>query len=673
MKKESYMKTIRQMLLAAVVATVALAQAVPAQEKAAAPEKSPAQEKAATAPTPAAQKTAPPAGPQKIVSQGVEIEFTIDPVGERKEGAAPLMEDQDARIRFRVTDTTTGTPLAGVKPSAWLTRRQGETTDAEVCKERVSSFLQGSLRARPDVDLNAYYILALNEEPNISVIDPLLGFGGTKLVTLVFLRSPGQDWVITADQERLFVSMPAVNQVAVVDTNTWKVVANIDTGARPVRLALQPDEKYLWVGTDEGAESGVTVIDTATLKPAARVQTGAGHHEIALSADNRTAFVTNRDAGTLSVIDAQKFSKTADVKVGRRADAVAVSPLSKSVYVTDGPGGQIAVVDGAAAKVLGKLALPEGIGRVRFAPGGRYGFVPSPADDSVYIFDASTNRGLHAVHVGKGPDQIVFTDEYAYIRASGSLDVSMIRLSTIGKQPHVEHFPAGQAAPATSSTAPADADSIVPSPEPNSVLVANLADRQIYYYTEGMAAPMGTFQNYKRDPRAVMVADRSLREVKSGTFETFARLPKSGTYDVAFLLDTPRVTHCFEARAAVNPAVRQERAVPLEVEYLERERPLRVGEEYKLRFRLTETATGKPAEGLKDVQVLTFLAPGLWQKREWAQPVGGGVYELKLTVPQTGVYMFFVASRTAGVEFRQLPYMTLRAEQAKAPSQAKTE
>jgi len=649
------MKTIRKMLLTAAVAAVALAQSASAQEKTAA------------APAPK------PAGPQKIVAQGVEIEFTIDPAGERKEGAANLMEDQDARVRFQIKDTTTGTPLTGVRPSAWLSRRGGEATAPDVCKEKVRSFLQGSLRARPDVDLNSYYILALNEEPNISVIDPLLGFGGTKLVTLVFLRSPGQDWAITDDQERLFVSMPKVNQVAVVDTNTWKVVANIDTGASPVRLALQPDEKYLWVGTDEGAESGVTVIDTATLKPAARVATGAGHHEIALSGDNKFAYVTNRDAGTLTVLDAQKFSKVADVKIGQRADAVAVSPLSKSVYVTDGPGGKVVVADGAAGKVLGSLAVREGVGRVRFAPGGRYGFVPSPAEGSVYVFDASTDRVLHTIPAGKSPDQIAFTKEFAYVRASGSLDVTMIRLNTIGKDPYVTHFPAGQAPPANSSTAPAAADSIVPAPEPDAMLVANLADRQIYYYTEGMAAPMGNFQNYKRDPRAVMVADRSLREVKSVTYETFARLPKSGTYDVAFVLDSPRVTHCFEATAAVNPAVKQEREVPLGVEYLDRAKPLRVGEEYTLRFRLTETASGKPAEALKDVQVLTFLSPGLWQKREWAQAVGGGVYELKLTVPQTGVYMFFVASRTAGVEFRQLPYLTLRAEQTAAPAQAKTE
>jgi hypothetical protein len=242
----------------------------------------------------------------------------------------------------------------------------------------------------------------------------------------------------------------------------------------------------------------------------------------------------------------------------------------------------------------------------------------------------------------------------------------MIRMSTLGNEPYVTKFPAGQFAPSEARTRAAAADSIVNAPEPNSMLVANVADQQIYYYTEGMAAPMGNLQNYKRDPRAVLVADRSLREIKSGTFETFTRLPASGTYDVAFLLDSPRVAHCFETSAAPDPSVKREREAALGVEYLERGKPLRAGEPYKLRFRLTDTATGKPADGLKDVRVLVFLAPGLWQHRDFATGAGGGVYELNVNVPQPGYYNVFVESRSKGVQFRHLPYLTLEATGAEA-------
>jgi hypothetical protein len=269
---------------------------------------------------------------------------------------------------------------------------------------------------------------------------------------------------------------------------------------------------------------------------------------------------------------------------------------------------------------------------------------------------------------GRGPDQVVFTKEFAYVRSAGSLDVTMVRLNTIGREMDVVTFPAGQSAPADSRTNAAVADSLTPAPEGNSMLVANIADRQIYYYTEGMAAPMGDFQNYKREPRAVLVADRSLREVKSGTYETVTRLPKSGAYDVAFLLDAPRVTHCFEASAAENPSVKHERVASLGVEYLDPEKPLRAGEEYKLRLRLSDKATGKPVDGLKDVNVLTFLSPGIWQKRAFARGMGQGVYELNINVPEAGLYLVFVESRAAGVAFRQLPYLTLRAA-ASAASQ----
>jgi hypothetical protein len=62
--------------------------------------------------------------------------------------------------------------------------------------------------------------------------------------------------------------------------------------------------------------------------------------------------------------------------------------------------------------------------------------------------------------------------------------------------------------------------------------------------------------------------------------------------------------------------------------------------------------------------VLAFLAPGLWQKRSFAKGVGDGIYELTINVPQSGVYLFFIASNSQKVTFRELPYLTLQAAQS---------
>jgi YVTN family beta-propeller protein len=240
--------------------------------------------------------------PQKIVEQGIAIEFTAEPL---VQNVNSIRAAEDVNVRFKVTDTTTGTPVKGLGLSAWISMREGnKASEPGPCHEKIQSYLSGSMRARPDVDLNSYYILSLNKTPDISVIDPLLGFGGSKLLTLVMLKSPGEDWLLTRDGELLFVTLPAINQVAVITTRSWKVIDYIDAGTSPTRVTMQPDQHFMWVTNDgNGKEGGVTVIDPATLKVAAKIATGAGEHDIVISSDSRFAFISNRENATVSVID----------------------------------------------------------------------------------------------------------------------------------------------------------------------------------------------------------------------------------------------------------------------------------------------------------------------------------------------------------------------------------
>ncbi|HZG51361.1 MAG TPA: cytochrome D1 domain-containing protein [Pyrinomonadaceae bacterium] len=611
----------------------------------------------------------PPASnaPQKIMREGINVEFKVEPVM-KTEG---LLEGKEASITFSVRDAATGQPVTNLRPAAWIDERARGTTstDAKACREKVQSFLTAQLSQRPDIDLNSYYVLALNEEANISVIDPLLGFGTTKLLTVVFLKSPGEDWVMSADRRRLYVSMPLINQVAVVDTATWKVVSNLDTGARPVRLRLQADGKYLWVATNglgETATGGVTVIDTTTEKVAAQITTGAGHHEIAFSPDDRFAFVTNKTDGTLSVVETARLVKVKDLKTGASPSSLAFSPLGRAVYVAHEGDGRITVVDPVSHAVTATIAAKPGMGAIRFAPDGRHGFVVNPKENVVHIFDASTNRMLHHVAIADSPDQVVFTKQFAYVRSLGNEHVSLINLSQVGKgavESSVARFPGGQKAPALASSR-STADVITPSAEENAVLVANPADKMIYYYQEGMAAPMGSFTNYKREPRSLLIWDASLRETAPGVYSAKAQLTERGNYDVAFLLDSPRIVNCFEMSIKENPEYRKKRQVAIKVEPMLTERNLRVGENVRLRFKVTDTATKQPRADLKDMGVLTFLSPGVWQQRHWAKPVGEGVYEIDFVPPQSGVYYIFFQCPSLGVAYRQIPHLILSAEAA---------
>ena len=148
----------------------------------------------------------------------------------------------------------------------------------------------------------------------------------------------------------------------------------------------------------------------------------------------------------------------------------------------------------------------------------------------LYVLDPASNRIVQRTTVEEGPDAVAFSDDFAYIRHRGSANVVMVSLKTAGKEGaplSILRFPAGEAPPGSMAD-PTPADSMVPAPGAGAMLVANPGDRSVYYYKEGLSAPMGTFSNYKREPRAVLVLDRSLRErAEPGVYETVARLRPS--------------------------------------------------------------------------------------------------------------------------------------------------
>jgi hypothetical protein len=59
------------------------------------------------------------------------------------------------------------------------------------------------------------------------------------------------------------------------------------------------------------------------------------------------------------------------------------------------------------------------------------------------------------------------------------------------------------------------------------------------------------------------------------------------------------------------------------------------------------------------------MSAGGWQQRDFATSVGNGMYEIKINVPQSGVYMMFFESASMGVKYKDLPYLTLHAIDSK--------
>ncbi|WP_447809195.1 cytochrome D1 domain-containing protein [Pseudomonas putida] len=613
-------------------------------------------------------------GPQalhRLSRDGVTVEFEARPLagGELKEGGF-------ANIRFKLSDQTSGQPLSGMAPGAWIDPAQSAPAGdrEQSCKARVALFLKSSIGARPLLDLNSYFLLMLNNDASLTVIDPTVSVGGVTS-TMARIELPGRpmDWAATSDDKQVFVSIPERGKVSVIDTETFTRVADLDAGDQPLRVALQPDQHRLWVGNNSSdpGKGGVTVIDVPGRSAMKHFNTGTGHHEIAFSADSRYAYVSNRDSGTLSVIDIPEMRLAKTIKVGPHPLSVSYSALSQAVYVVDGEEGSVRVFDARSHQLRHTVQAEQGLGPMRFSQDGRYGIVLNTLENQALVIDASTDKLIHHVPVAAEPYQLTFTKGYAYVRGLASPRVSMINLASLGegRSPIVQSFEAGPAAPRQAGDLPL-AQGLSVSRDDNSVFVVNPVDNNTYFYTEGMNAPMSGYNNRGHQARAALVVDRSLREVAPGVYGSTVKLPAAGKFDVAFLLNQPQIIHCFSTEVAAGASASERKGA--RAEFIGLDQPMPQHSDFTARVRIVGD-DGQPRLGLNDLSLRYFLAPSSMPRNLRLQEVGEGVYQAALNLPEAGAWYLHVQSPSLGRKFAEENYTSLRVLPAAATNASQTD
>ncbi|NUT79022.1 cytochrome D1 [Pseudomonas sp. C1C7] len=600
---------------------------------------------------------------QTLERDGVAVALEVRALA--KDGV--LREGEFADVQFRVTDKASGQPLAGVAPGAWIDPQVTAADQAQgrdkSCKSRVSTFLRSNIGARPLLDLNSYFLLVMNRDASVMVVDPSVSVGGiTSTMARIDIKQPPMDWVTPKDNKRVFVSMPTADEVAVIDSEQFKVIDSVAAGSNPVRVALQPDERLLWVGNNAktAEQSGVTVIDSASLKTLKHLPTGSGHHEIAFSKDSRFAFVTNRDDGTLSIIDIASLTLIKQLKTGSHPLSVVYSPLSGAAYVADGRDGTVTVVDAASQSVRRVIKLKQGLGPMGFSADGRFGIVLNTLENQASVIDAANDARIHDLDVSAEPYQVVFTKNYAYVRGLASSKVTMINLASLGegRKPITQGFEAGTQSPRLAGDLPL-ASSLAVSRDENSVYVVNPVDNTTYFYAEGMNAPMSGYPNRGQVARAAMVIDRSLREVEPGLYSSRIKLPPAGRFDVAFLLNQPSIVHCFSTVVEANDIAPQTAGVP-KVEFMLDKSTTHLGSPYTVRFRIVQGKQKTSRSGVTDVQVRYFLAPSSRPQMVTARDVGDGVYEAPVTLDQNGAWYLHVRAASLGMNFGDQTFASVR-------------
>lgn len=605
----------------------------------------------------------PDAGPalttvSRTVQEGLSVALRLGHLDPKRTPGSPFREGDDVVIGLEIRDATTELPVTKARPAAWLVAddEPGEGDDPRKTASLVKALIEARFMTQAKLDLNVYYVLTLNED-SVSVVDPLYGFGGMKLLALLPLGGKGYDWAFAEDRNRLFVSVPETNSVVAIDTQNWSVLTRVPTPPRPTRLAVQPDGEFVWVACDGpgGSEAARAVcIDVEAPRVVATAGVGTGPHDLAFSDDSRYLIVSNDRGGTVTVVEVAHPAGAVALRTGRRPVSVAYSAQAGQAWVAHAGDGRIVTIDPARRSVTATIPTNVELAHIRFSPDGRHALAVSPATDRLVVLDVASARAIQRGKIDGGPDRVMFTDGFAYVRRRTSPMLRAIPLEGLGyagrELPEMD-LPMGSG-PLGRFRLATPADSIVPVPGGGAVLVVNSEDKSVHYHKEGMSAPMGSFRLRNGYPRATLTVDRSLQERHApGLYETAARLPEAAAYKVVFYLDTPRIIHSFPLRAEPDPELAGKRtADQLAIAFPEPPRQAKVGEPVTLRFLVTERTTKTPRPNLSDLRVQTLLAPGILSDWHRAEPKPGGWYEVQFRPVKAGVYYLFFESATVGLE-----------------------
>ncbi|GKS69438.1 hypothetical protein W03_14420 [Nitrosomonas sp. PY1] len=480
-----------------------------------------------------------------VEREGIQLNVRIEALEE----VAPAVPQAGQWVRLsldgkRLADDQ---PLSNWRIGAWLDRETDAISGAvPVCRQRVARYLSGNLIERPLLDLTGYYVLSLDAESSVSVLDPSVSFSGrSSLYSAMKLDGKGFDWIKTSDDMRLFVALPNEKKLAIADLQTLSVLNHLVLPGQPTRLALQPDERLLWVGLTGASaqENAVEIIDTVNDKSIARIPLPSGYHEIVFSDNGQYAFISNRQSKSMTIVDAVSLKTIREVDLGFEPLGLLFVDKQSLLWIINAKAGRIHRFD-ARGNPIDDLVLEPGLGPIKLTPDMRYVLTVNPSQHWIHVLDIETGKERHRITLSGQPYDILFSEQYAYIRTLQSEQIGLLSLSSLdSQQPIVKLIPTGADALSETQNLPR-ASSMSLTLGRSGAFFATPSERTLYHYMEGMNAPNSGLKTFGHTPMSVMVVQRGLRELKPGQYSTVIRLPSAGRMVLALASEAPVLREC---------------------------------------------------------------------------------------------------------------------------------
>jgi len=254
------------------------------------------------------------------------------------------------------------------------------------------------------VDLPRGLLVVVNSgEDSVTLVDLLHPKALAKIAT----RKHPQDVVVSPDGSLAYVAemgTPAEpgNTIAVINLPARNIIKRLSLGRAtlPHLLALSHDGHTLWAAC--APQNTIVDLDTSsgTIYKLWDTQQ-RGSYLLAVSPDEKKLYVTNFDAGTVSVIRRSDASVQV-LALGGQPIGIDVAPDGSEVWVSNFRSNTITIIDAATDRIAKTLpAVGDGPARIKFTPNGKYVWVTNSRSNELIVFDVARRCVIRRIPTGK--------------------------------------------------------------------------------------------------------------------------------------------------------------------------------------------------------------------------------------------------------------------------------
>ena len=224
--------------------------------------------------------------------------------------------------------------------------------------------------------------------------------------------------VFTKDFKTMFTASAFTYEVSTViryDPVTLRETGRCEAGVGSHHIALTPDDKYLYVANQYGAN--LTVIDPKTMTKVTDIPVGEGPDYISPSMywdgkaiDTKYMWVTVDGAKTIAVIDWKTNTVAKQIPMPASAHGVNLTPDGKSVWLAGLAFQEVWVIDNTSLEVTKKLPIEGNPIHISISPDNKWAYITT-SDNSIFKVDTSNYNTIWSAkgtvipaHTGLTPD-----------------------------------------------------------------------------------------------------------------------------------------------------------------------------------------------------------------------------------------------------------------------------